>query len=131
MPREFSRSQRIADQMHKELANVLQQEMKDPRLGFMTVNKVDLGTDISCAKVYVTFLGVSDPQAIKEAVTLLKRAAGFLRSRLSSRMRMRTVPQLYFRHDESLARADRIARLVQQAVVEDATVGAHAGEETS
>ena len=132
MPREFSRSQRVADQMHRELASILQTEMKDARLGFLTINAVELGPDMACAKVYVTSLGGEGATASKEAVAILEKAARSLRAKLSSRMRMRVVPRLRFSFDDSLDRADHISRLLKRAVAEDAAaVGERSDEEQS
>ncbi len=119
MPKEFSRTQRVGDQIQRELATVLQLEMKDPRLGMVTVSGVDVSRDMAIATVYVTFLGIEGQKAIDQAVEVLTDAAGYLRTELSRRMRMRFTPQLRFRYDESLVRGRRLSSLIDEAVAGD------------
>lgn len=119
MPREFSRTQRIAGQMQRELAGILQLEMKDPRLGMVTVSSVIVSRDVAFADVYVTFLGIDGQKAIDDAVGVLRQASGFLRSTLAKRMRMRFVPVLRFRYDETIERGSYISSLIDRAVACD------------
>ena len=93
MPREFSRARRIAEQMQKEIALLLQREFKDPRVGLATVSGVELSGDLMYAKVFVSFLDLED-QKIAEAVRILNRASGFFRSMVGSRMKLRAVPSI-------------------------------------
>ena len=119
MPREFSRTQRIADQMQRELAGILQLEMKDPRLGMVTVSSVSVSKDLAFADVYVTFLGLDGQKAVEEAVDVLRQAAGFLRSTLAKRMQIRFVPTLRFHYDETIERGSYISSLIDRAVASD------------
>lgn len=112
MPKEFSRTRRIGEQMQRELAQLIQQEVKDPRLGMVTVSGVEVSRDLSVAKVFVTVLGDADPQP---SLTVLNRAAGFLRHALGQRLTVRTVPSLRFVYDESVARGARLSRLIDEA----------------
>ncbi|CAM3761363.1 30S ribosome-binding factor RbfA [Parendozoicomonas haliclonae] len=119
MPREFSRTQRVGDQIQRELATILQQDMKDPRLGMVTVSAVEVSRDMAFATIHVTFLGLDGEQEINEAVELLTEAAGFLRTELSHRMRLRFTPKLRFRYDGSLVRGRHISSLIDQARAND------------
>ncbi len=75
--REFKRTDRVADQLQKELAVLIQREVKDPRLGMVTVSGVTVSRDLGYADIYVTLLGEQDPARIKENLQVLKRAGGF------------------------------------------------------
>lgn len=119
MPKEFSRTQRVGEQIQRELASILQLDMKDPRLGMVTVSAVEVSRDMSFATVHVTFLGLDEADEIKQAIRLLADAAGFLRTELSHRMRLRFTPQLRFRYDESLVRGRRLSSLIDQACARD------------
>ena len=119
MPKEFSRTQRVGEQIQRELASILQLDMKDPRLGMVTVSAVEVSRDMSLATVHVTFLGLDEADEIKQAIRLLADAAGFLRTELSHRMRLRFTPQLRVRYDESLVRGRRLSSLIDQACARD------------
>lgn len=120
MPREFKRTDRIADQMQKELAVLIQQEVKDPRLGMMvTVSGVEVSTDLAYAKVFVTLFGKDSQPEIDAAIKVLNGAAGFLRTELSRRMKLRFMPQLKFFYDASLLRARELSTLIDTAISED------------
>jgi len=127
MAKEFSRTQRIGDQMQRELALLIQREIKDPRLGMVTITGVDVARDLSHAKVHITVLGKDDDaEAIKQNIGILKDAAGFLRQQLSRVMKLRTTPQLSFQYDESIRRGAQLSALIERAVAEDRR---HEGEE--
>ena len=102
--REFKRTDRVADQLQKELAVLIQREVKDPRLGMVTVSGATVSRDLGYADIYVTLLGEQDPERIKENLQVLKRAAGFLRSQIAQRIKLRHVPELRFHFDESVVR---------------------------
>lgn len=109
-----ARRERIADQIQRELAELIRLEVRDPRVGMITLTGVGLSRDQSHAKVYFTVLGSeSDAAQAREG---LQRAAGFLRSSLAHRLTTRTVPQLDFAYDESVERGVRLARLIDEAV---------------
>ena len=118
MPKEFSRTRRVGDQIQRELAPILQMEMKDPRLGMVTVSAVEVSRDMAFATIHVTFLGLDDEKDIKDAVEILTDASGFLRTELSRRMRLRFTPQLRFRYDASLVRGRRLSTLIDGAMSE-------------
>lgn len=119
--KEYSRTDRIADQMQRELAQLIQREIKDPRLDAMvTVSGVKVSKDLSYADVYVTLLGKEDrAELIKENLAILRHAAGYLRSSLGQRMQLRSLPQLRFHYDASVARGRELSSLIAQAVAED------------
>jgi len=114
MPREFSRSQRVGEQIQRSLSILIQQEIRDPRLGMTSVSAVQVARDLSVAKVYVTVLG--DDDAVKASLEVLKNAAGFLRSSLARQMRTRVVPELRFIYDHSLEEGVRLGALINKAV---------------
>jgi ribosome-binding factor A len=119
--KEFSRLDRIGDQMQRELAVMIQREVKDPRLDAMiTVSGVKVSKDLGYADVYVTILGKEDkPEVIAENMAILKQAAGFLRSRIGQAIKLRVVPQLRFHFDESVRRGQELSSLIERAVAED------------
>jgi len=114
MPREFSRSSRLADQIQRDLSDLIRLEVRDPRVRLVTVTEVEVSRDLSHAKVYVTSLAGSDQAA--QSQQALQHAAGFLRSRLAQSLKARTVPELHFVYDESVERGIRLSRLIDQAV---------------
>ncbi|MBD3668948.1 MAG: 30S ribosome-binding factor RbfA [Kangiella sp.] len=114
-----ARAQRVADQIQRELAVLLQREVKDPRLGIVTVSAVEVTSDLQNAKVFVTFLGKDDEQEIKQALEVLSGAAGFLRSQLAKSIRMRSVPSLRFLFDKSIVEGQRMSTLIEKAISED------------
>lgn len=109
-----ARSARIADQIQRSLAELIRTEVRDPRVGLVTLTGVELSRDQSHAKVFFTVLG-SAAQA-EEAAAGLGRAAGFLRSELAHRLTTRKVPELHFEYDESVERGVRLSRLIDDAV---------------
>ena len=117
--REFKRTDRVADQLHKELAVLIQREVKDPRLGMVTVSGATVSRDLGYADIYVTLLGEQDPERIKENLQVLKRAAGFLRSQIAQRIKLRHVPELRFHFDESVVRGQHLSSLIDEAVSSD------------
>ncbi len=111
MPREFSRSQRVASQIQRELAIILQSGVKDPRLGFVTVSDVDLSRDLSVAKVYFTVLN-ADVDNIKKNLAILVQSTPYIRRELGRRLRMRNCPEIRFLFDDSVERGMRVAELI-------------------
>jgi ribosome-binding factor A len=114
MPREFSRTRRVGEQIQRELAVLVRDEIKDPRLGMISVSGAEVSRDLSYATVYVSVLG--DDKSVTESLAVLNRAAGFLRHRLGQSMRIRTVPQLKFEFDSSLQEGARMDALINAAV---------------
>lgn len=120
MPREFKRSERVSGQLRRELAQLIQAEVKDPAVGLVSVSDVEVSRDLSHAQVYVT---VFQPEAAAESIRALKRAAGFLRTRLGQELRMRNVPELHFTHDDSVEKGQRMDSLIEQALESDRGAG--------
>ncbi len=114
MPKDYSRGQRIADQIQRELSEIIRLELKDPRVGLITLTGVEVTQDNEHAKVFFTALG--QPVQQEAATRALNHAAGFLRSMLAQRLRLRTVPQLRFDYDVSVERGVRLSRLIDEAV---------------
>jgi ribosome-binding factor A len=112
MAREFGRSARVASQLQKELALVLQQNIKDPRLGFVTVNDIEVTRDLAVAKVYISVLQV-DEQGKRDNIRHLNKAAHYIRNEVGKRMRLRSVPELRFYYDDSFDTGMRIAELLK------------------
>ena len=123
MAKEYSRTQRVADQVQKELAQLIQLEMKDPRLGMVTVSAVKVSRDMSFADVYVSFLGVDEQENIDQSLQVLNQAAGFLRSQLARAIKLRFTPQLRFFYDNSLRRGAYLSSLIDEAIAKDAQTG--------
>ncbi|WP_061241004.1 30S ribosome-binding factor RbfA [Ectopseudomonas composti] len=119
MAKDYSRTQRIGDQMQRELAQLIRREVKDPRLGLVTITAVDVSRDIGHAKVFITVMGQDDADAVKESLKVLNDAAGFLRMQLGKAMKLRSVPQLHFHYDESVQRGAHLSALIERAVAED------------
>lgn len=112
MPREFSRGHRIADQIQRDLALLIQREVKDPRLGMVTINEAKVSRDLSWADVYFTVLPDMETE---EAENLLNGAAGFLRGLLAQGLSTRATPRLRFHYDNSIVNGDRISRAIDEA----------------
>ena len=120
MAKEFGRAQRVAQEMQKEIAIILQREIKDPRLGMMTtVSGVEVSRDLAYGKVYVTFLNDKDEEAIKHGLKALQDASGFIRTLLGKAMRLRIVPELTFFYDNSLVEGMRMSNLVSNVIKND------------
>ncbi len=118
MAKEFSRTRRIAQQLQQELAQVLQRDMKDPRVGMVTVNDVEVSRDLSYAKVYVTFFE-EDPVKVDEKLAALNKAAPYARTLVAGRMKLRVMPELRFVYDKSLVEGMRMSNLVTEVINQD------------
>ncbi len=114
MPREFPRTRRVGEQVQRELAGLVHEEIKDPRLGMVSISGVEVSSDLAHAKVFISVLG--DDAAVTASLRVLNNAAGFLRRKLGARMRLRVVPRLRFFHDRSLAEGARMDALISRAV---------------
>ena len=117
MPKDFSRTRRVGEQLHRELSELIRDELKDPRLGIVTINAVEVTRDLGHAKVYFTRLGEASARA--DATRVLNHAAGFLRRELGRRLSLRIVPQLRFYYDDSVERGSRLSHLIDEAVASD------------
>ena len=120
MPAEFNRAQRLGERIKRDLALLIQRELKDPRIGMVTVNFVQLSKDLSYADVNVTVLVPGDvDEEIVESLAILNEASVFLRTKLGRGLRVRKVPHLRFHYDDSLKRGARINELIHQALKSD------------
>lgn len=113
MPRNFQRTDRVSDAIQRELAFIIQREMADPRVQWVTISAVKLTRDMAYAKIYFTLMEESQ----KEAVTLvLNAASGFLRGLLAKKVSLRHTPHLEFHFDETLMKANRLCELISKVV---------------
>ena len=128
MAREFKRTDRVGDEIQRELALLLQREVKDPRVPMTTVSGVKVSRDLLNANVYVTFLGRDNAEQIADAVKVLNHMSGFLRSMLAQRVRMRQLPRLMFHYDDSLARGRHLSNLIDSAIASDQARAHHDDE---
>lgn len=114
------RANRLADLIHRQLAVLIQRELKDPRLGLITLNEVRVSRDLAWADVYFTALGGAETDNANAASTeVLQHAAGFLRSELAQIMDTRVTPRLRFHYDNSLEDGMRMSRVINAAVASD------------
>ncbi|MEE8222450.1 MAG: 30S ribosome-binding factor RbfA [Nitrosomonadaceae bacterium] len=121
MPKDYSRTLRIADQIQRELADLIRNELKDRRVGMITLTDVEVSQDYAHAKIFYTTLGSKEDNFLTDKG--LEHATGFLRSQLSHRLRLRVVPQLHFIYDESVERGIRLSQLIDKAVEQDGKTG--------
>ena len=115
--KEFSRTQRMGDQIQRELAQLIQQQVSDPRVGMVTVSGVHLSKDLAHAKVFITVL--DDKQDAAKSVQVLNSAAGFLRHELARRTLMRVIPKLRFIYDPTVEHGANLSALINAAVRSD------------
>ncbi len=116
MPKEYSRSQRMAEQVRRELAELVRDELKDPRVSWVSFTGVKVSKDLSNAVVYYS---VMNDEEAEQTGLALNKAAGFLRRELSHRIRSRIVPSLKFIHDTSLERGSSMDALIARARAAD------------
>ena len=131
-----SRAQRVADQMRREIATLIQMEVNDPIVGMVSITAVDVSKDLAYANIYVTVLNslsnngqadfdtLSEPSdldklEVAENIKALNKAAGFLRSLLAKRLRLRVVPKLKFHYDASVERGQQLSKLIDNALAAD------------
>lgn len=107
------RTERLGEEIREEVARMIGSELKDPRIGFVTVTRVDLAPDLRNARIHVGVLG--DATQRSRSLAGLRQAAGFLRRAVGQRLRLRHAPELVFEYDEGLDAADRVARLLEEA----------------
>lgn len=119
MPKDYSRQQRVADTLRRDIASFIQREMRDPRIGMVMVNDVEVSRDLAHARVFVTVMGKDDAEQAEEALQVLNDAAGFLRSQLAQSSTMRTTPRLSFVFDSSVLRGQQLSSLIERAVATD------------
>jgi len=117
MKKHSQRAQRVGDQIQKELADLLRNEVKDPRVGQVTVTSVEVSSDLSHATIHFTHL--AGREHADEAVQALSRTAGFLRTALSHRISLYSLPQLHFVYDDSIEAGMKLSQLIDDAVAAD------------
>lgn len=113
------RDLRVADFIRDELASIISREMRDPRVGMVNVNEVRVSRDLSYADVYVSSLDADTAEARQALIEVLNGAAGFFRSELAKRHRMRTTPRLRIHYDELMEEGPRLEALIEKAVKSD------------
>jgi len=117
VPREYPRARRVEEQLKRLLSELVRREVKDPRVGLVTITSAEVSKDLSHATVYFTpFAGAGDAGAALEA---LQHAAGFLRHQVRNQMRLRVAPEIVFRIDDSVERGARLSALIHDAVASD------------
>ncbi|PXW92487.1 ribosome-binding factor A [Streptohalobacillus salinus] len=105
------RANRVAEQMKKELGDILTRKIKDPRVGFVTITDVEVTGDLQQATVYLTILGEENEK--QDTLKGLSKAKGFIRSEIGNRIRLRKTPELFFEIDESIETGNRIESLLR------------------
>ncbi len=130
MAREYARTDRVGQQIQKEIAVILMREIKDPRLSMTTVSAVEVTRDLAYAKVFVTFFN-DNADEIKASLEVLAEAEGYIRSLLGKRLRARIMPHLRFIYDSSMSEGVRMSALVDQAVASDKSDDTQVDDEPS
>lgn len=115
MMRQSGRAQRVGDQIQRELSSILRRELRDPRIGMITLTGVEVSRDCAHATVFFTCL---DASHVAEATRGLQRAGGFLRTQLAKRVTLYTAPELRFVYDESIERGARLSQLIDSVTRE-------------
>ena len=118
MPKDFSRTLRVADQIQRELAQLISLEVKDPRVGMVTLTGVEVTSDYTHAKIFFTLLG-NDAQ-VESALRGLSHAAGFLRGQIGRRIKLHTIPELHFVFDQSVKDGAKLSELIDRAIASTA-----------
>ena len=113
MPKDYARTSRIGEALQRELSVIIQKEMRDPRLGMISILDVVVTKDLQQAKVYFSLLDDSD-EHVAEATKTLNEAAGFLRSQIAKKVKLRTTPKLHFFFDDTLQKGNKIYKLLEE-----------------
>ena len=117
MKKTSQRARRVGDEIQRDLAGLLRTEVKDPRVGPVTITAVEVSPDLSHAKVFVTHM--AGREHADEAIKALQRTAGFLRAALARRLTLYSVPQLHFAYDDSIETGMKLSQLIDDAVAAD------------
>ena len=129
MAREFARTDRIADAIQRILATTIAQEVRDPRVGMVNINDVNVTRDMSYAKVYVTFVGRDSDEDSQAAAAALNHAAGFLRSVVAKELDIRVTPKLQFFYDKTSVKGQTFSSLIDKAIAQDGAAHSDAHED--
>ena len=113
MKKKSGRPQKLGDLIQREVSDLIRLEVRDPRVGMITITSVDVSPDMTHAKIFFTVL---EKDKLQDTLEGLKRSAGFLRAQLAKRVQMYTTPELRFVYDESVERGDRLSRLIDEAL---------------
>lgn len=127
MQRDFSRTDRVAQQVQQEIAMILQRDFKDPRVGWTTVSAVEVSKDLAYVTVFVTFFG-KEGEEIQKTIDILNNAGGYFRSEIGKRMRLRIVPEVKFEYDDSLVTGIEMSKKVDDAINKDKNRRAESGD---
>ncbi|MCL6558346.1 MAG: 30S ribosome-binding factor RbfA [Firmicutes bacterium] len=106
------RPERLAEAIKKEISDLLRDELKDPRIGFVTITSVEVSSDLRYAKVFISVLG--GPENQRSSIETLQKAQGFIRGELGRRIRLRYTPEITFKLDESISRGTRVIELLNE-----------------
>ena len=130
MPKEFSRGRRVGDHIQRELATLIQQEIKDPRVGMVTISEVKVSRDLAYADVYFTLIGPDlSENNVAEGTEVLNHAAGFLRSQLARSMTTRITPKLRFHFDKTIENGAHMSLMINKAIAEDVRASVERGDD--
>lgn len=116
MPREFSRAERVSDAVQQEIAVLIRDEVRDPRVGMVNITDVEISRDLTVGKIYVTFVDDRDQRQIDQGIEALNGASGYLRKLLANSIKLRIVPRLTFYFDESARRGQHLSALIDLAI---------------
>lgn len=116
MKRDSNRIDRISDLIQNALAQIIHQEMSDPRIGMITIEEVKVSKDLSQAKIYVSTL---DPEKGPQTISTLNKASGFLRTQLGQKIKLRIVPHLVFYYDETMIKAEKLSKLIRDVLKQE------------
>jgi ribosome-binding factor A len=116
MPREFTRAERVSDAVQQEVAVLIRNEVRDPRVGMVNITDVEISRDLAYGKIFVTFVEEDDQQKIDEGIAALNGASGYLRKLLAASIKLRITPKLTFIFDESGRRGQHLSALIDLAI---------------
>ncbi|MGB0668881.1 MAG: 30S ribosome-binding factor RbfA [Porticoccaceae bacterium] len=120
MPREFTRAERVSDAVQQELAVLIRDNVRDPRVGMLSVTDVEISRDLAYAKIHVSFVGERSQEEIDQGIAALNGASGYLRKLLAASIKLRITPKLSFLFDESGRRGQHLSALIDLAVSKEA-----------
>jgi ribosome-binding factor A len=119
MPREFTRAERVSDAIQQELAVLIRENVRDPRVGMVSITEVEVSRDLAYAKAHISFVGDRSQDEINEGMAALNGASGYLRKLLAASIKLRITPKLNFFFDESGRRGQHLSALIELAVAQD------------
>ena len=127
MPREFYRSDRVADAIQRELSVLINDSLRDPRIGMVSVTEVSVSRDLSNSKVYVSFISLNSDHQVNIAMSALGGATGYLRKLMAANMNLRVIPKIKFIHDNLAGKSQDMSELIDLAIASDSRL-ASSGE---